>query len=153
MSAEPPFTLAYQRTHFLTQLPVRFLYTPAHVWLAHLPDGRWRVGFTTFATRTLGEVVDHAFQVTPGSVIQAGQNLGWIEGFKAIVDLAAACTGRFVTGNPALQERVGLVNEEPHGAGWLYEAEGERDPHCMDVHGYRDLLDRTIDRLLAQRRE
>jgi hypothetical protein len=42
------------------------------------------------------------------------------------------------------------VNEQPYDAGWLYEFTGEPPAEALDVQGYRDLLDTTIDHILAR---
>ncbi len=150
MVPSKPATLHYKRSHFATQLPVDYLYSPSHAWLARQPDGTWRVGLTRFATRMLGEMVDHGFELEGGATVETGQIVGWVEGFKAISDLYCVARGEFLGGNPALKEKLSLVDRDGYGAGWLYAVRGEPDPKCMDVHTYRGLLDETIDRILAK---
>lgn len=145
--APVPGVLTYRRSQFATQLPLDRRYRPSHSWLAERPGGVWRVGFTKFATRMLGETVDHAWQVEPGARVQPGQVLGWIEGFKAISDLFCLVDGVFVGGNPALKETPDLINKDCFGAGWLYEVRGTPDAQGLDAQAYADLLDRTIDQL------
>ena len=58
--------LAYQRSKFSTRLPTDRLFTEGHFWLAAGEEGRQRIGFTRFATRMLGEVVEFEFEVQPG---------------------------------------------------------------------------------------
>ena len=53
-------------------------------------------------------------------------------------------------GNPALKEQVTVVNEDPYGAGWLYMVRGRPDSKCVDVEGYRAILDKTIDKILEK---
>jgi glycine cleavage system H protein len=144
-------TLAYKRSHFVTRLPLDFLYGPSHAWLAPRKPGHWRVGLTKFASRMLGEMVDHGFELETGAAVELGQIVGWVEGFKAISDLFCVARGTFTGGNPRLKDRISLITQDPYGAGWLYEVKGEPDPQCFGVETYRDLLDKTIDRLLAQR--
>jgi glycine cleavage system H protein len=110
------------------------------------------VGLTRFATRMLGEMVDHGFEIGPGAAVECGQVIGWVEGFKAISDLFCVVEGGFLGSNPALKERISLISKDPYQKGWLYEAKGRPDAKCLDVHAYRDLLDKTIDRILAQRK-
>src|SRR5262245_48496804 len=153
MDAPRPQTLHYKRSNFATQLPVAFRYTPSHAWLAGPMEGRWRVGLTKFATRMLGEMVDHGFEIEPGKDVTCGQILGWVEGIKAISDVFCVAEGKFLGSNPALRERITLLSKDPYGAGWLYEVEGQPEARSLDVHAYRDLLDKTIERLLAQRKE
>lgn len=152
MDAPRPQTLHFKRSTFATQLPVAYRYTPSHSWLADLGGGRWRVGLTKFATRMLGEMVDHGFEVEPRAAVDCGQILGWVEGFKAISDVFCVAQGVFLGSNPALRERIALVSKDPYGAGWLYEVEGRPEAKCLEVHAYRDLLDKTIERLLAQQK-
>ncbi|MBN2506660.1 MAG: glycine cleavage system protein H [Verrucomicrobia bacterium] len=142
--------LEYRRAHFVAQLPRQHLYCASHAWLQRRGANRWRVGLTRFATRMLGEMADHGFTVARGAAVDIGQVIGWVEGFKAVADLHAVVEGRFQRGNPALQKRIGLVNDDPHGEGWLYEATGVPDPQSMDVEAYRHWLDQIIDRLLAR---
>ncbi|MDQ3624834.1 MAG: glycine cleavage system protein H [Verrucomicrobiota bacterium] len=145
-----PATSFYKRSSFVTHLPVDCLYSPSHFWLARLEGDRWRVGFTKFATRMLGEIVDLQFEMAEGADVTSGEIIGSIEGFKAISDIYCAVNGRFAGGNPALKDQIELVSTDPYRAGWLYMAEGEPDTKCGDVSSYRALLDGTIDRLLEK---
>jgi glycine cleavage system H protein len=153
MQAEPSNTVLYQRASFSTRLPKDYLYSPSHAWIARQDQELWRVGLTKFATRMLGEMVDHGFEVESGTPVQPGQIVGWIEGFKAISDLFCIAEGQFMGGNPAIQEQIILVNQDPYGQGWLYVVKGKPDPKCLEVVSYCELLDATIDRLLAQRQK
>jgi len=150
MATGKPKTVHYKRSHFATQLPVDYLYTPSHAWLARQADGSWRVGLTRFATRMLGHMVDHGFEIAAGAQVQPGQIVGWVEGFKAISDLYCVVRGEFAGSNPALKEKLSLVDTDCHGAGWLYAARGDAEAKCMDVHAYRSLLDATIDKILEK---
>ena len=145
-------TLHYRKSHFVTQLPVDFLYSPSHAWVSPQSDGVMRIGLTRFATRMLGDMVDHGFEVQPDTAVELGQVIGWVEGFKAISDIFCVVQGRFCGTNAALKQKITLISKEPYGAGWLYEAAGSPDPKCLDVYAYRDLLDKTIERLLAQQK-
>ena len=143
-------TSFYKRSTFVTHLPVACLYSPSHFWLARIEDGRWRVGFTKFATRMLGEIVEVQWDKTPGDAVASGAIIGAIKGFKAISDIYCVADGAFVGGNPALREHIEKVGEEPYGAGWLYEFDGTPDAKCVDLETYRALLDTTIDRILEK---
>ena len=142
--------ILYKRATFVTRLPVGHRYSPSHCWLARTPEGWWRVGFTKFALRMLGELVDVQFDRTEGAAIQPGDILGTIEGFKAVSDLFCVGTGVFRGGNPALKTDLEILAREPYSGGWLYQFEGQPDARCLDVEGYRGLLDVTIDRILAK---
>jgi glycine cleavage system H protein len=111
-----------------------------------------RLGFTKFATRMLGEMVDHKFETGIGATVVPGQVLGWVEGFKAISDVICVGRGTFAGSNPALQENISLVTEANYTDGWLYEINGELDDQSLDVHGYAEHLKATIDRLLEKQK-
>ena len=140
----------YQRSRFTTHLPEDFLYTPSHAWLEPRPDGIWRVGVTKFATRMLGEMVDHAFETPSETAVECGQIVGWLEGFKAISDIYCVVDGNFLSGNPLLKERLSLVNKKPYSEGWLYEARGTADDRHIDVREYMAFLDKAIDKILEK---
>ncbi len=153
MAEASPQTLFFKRSHFATHLPAAALFSPSHYWLLREPDGAWRVGFSKFAVRMLGDLVDQGFEVAEGAAIQPGQVLGWIEGFKAISDLFGVIDGTFLGGNPALKGKLELINDAPYDAGWLYRARGEPDRNCMSATDYINLLNATIDRMLAQQKD
>src|SRR5688572_10746056 len=103
-------TVLYKRATFVTHLPAGHLFTPSHSWLSRVQDHsgqpsapkRWRVGYTKFALRMLGEIVDVQVEKQPGGAIAPGDILGNIEGFKALSDLYAVGRGKFLRANPAL---------------------------------------------------
>ena len=143
-------TVLYKRVTFVTHLPTAHLYTPSHNWISRQPDGHWRVGYTKFALRMLGELVDVKFEAKPGSTVAVGDILGNIEGFKAISDIYSVARGIFVAPNSGLTSGLDCVTDKPYADGWLYEVAGDPDARAMDVDGYRALLDITIDRILEK---
>lgn len=143
-------TLYYRRARFSTRLPRARSYVRSHYWLDKSEAGLWRVGLTRFATRMLGDLVEYSFGPQAGELVEVGRPIGWIEGFKAVSDVFCAVTGSFVRANPELERDTTLVDNDPYDRGWLYEVRGVPDPACVDVHGYVNLLDATIDRMLEQ---
>ena len=148
-------TVLYKRATFVTHLPVEHLYTPSHNWLMRVPEGagEWRVGYTKFALRMLGELVDLKFDLAKDAPVQVGDIVGSIEGFKAISDVYSVGKGRFVTGNLGLTSGLDSITEKPYDEGWLYQFAGEPDSRAVDVDGYRALLDVTIDRILEKQKQ
>ena len=98
----------------------------------------------------LGEIVEVQWEKADGAPVASGDIIGSIEGFKAISDIYCAADGAFAGGNSALAADIELVSREPYEGGWLYEIRGEPDAKCLDVAGYRALLDSTIDRILEK---
>jgi glycine cleavage system H protein len=132
-------------------LPLDRRYSAAHYWLLEESTGVWRVGLTKFATRMLGDIVEFEFGVAPGADIKVGDEIGSIEGLKAITSVFATGTGHFLGEGTSLRKDVTLAESDPYGAGWLYRLQGEPAPDTVDVHGYVAILDATIDKMLASR--
>ena len=152
--AMKPETVAYKRSRFSTRLPVTYRYTPSHYWLRESEPGVWQVGFTKFATRMLGEMVEFDFKVEPGARIEVGQVIGWTEGFKAMSDIYSAASGEFLGPNPAL-----AAEHHAHRSRALRRRlalPGSRQlpiRRNTDVNGYIAVLDATIDTMLRSRHD
>lgn len=137
----------YKRSRFSTYLPQDRLYSPSHFWLQEESPGVWKIGFTKFATRMLGDIVECQFDIAPNVKIQTGDVIGNIEAFKAISDIYSIVDGVYLGINPALTEDYSLISSFPYDRGWMYEAKGTPDERCMDVNQYILLLNSTIDKM------
>ena len=146
-----PAEIPYNRSRFSTRLLEDRLYTAGHSWLEREDEEVWRVGFTKFAVRMLGEIVELGFETKPGATVETGQVIGWLEGFKAVTDMYSPLAGRFEGFNPAVDERATLLSSDPYRRGWLFRVRGQPGDDCLDVHGYVALLDTTIDKMLGRR--
>ncbi len=143
----------YKRARFSTYLPTDRLYTPSHFWLLKEDENIWKAGFTKFATRMLGEVVECNFEVNEKETVSVGQVIGNLEAFKAVTDLYCVIDGVYGGSNPKIETDPGIISDHPYDRGWLYQATGNPDEESMDVHGYIEFLNETIDRLQAQEQE
>lgn len=139
----------YKHARFSARFPDTFRYSRSHYWMAPVEgdEGLWRVGFTKFATRMLGELVDCDWQVAEGGAVSQGQNIGWVEGFKAASDVFCVMEGSFAGGNPVLKQDACIVRSDPYEQGWLYAVRGEPEPESLSVQEYIELLDATIRRM------
>ncbi len=151
MSAARDEHVYYRRSRFTTHLPVDRRYSPAHYWLFEESPGLWRVGLTKFATRMLGDIVEFEFGTPPGAAIGVGDEIGTIEGLKAVTSVFSAGSGRFAGEGDRLRQDVTLAESDPYGQGWLYKLQGEPAADTVDVYGYVAILDATIDKMLASR--
>ncbi|HVR29579.1 MAG TPA: glycine cleavage system protein H [Thermoanaerobaculia bacterium] len=142
--------LRYRRARFIARFPRHLRYSASHYWLEPRAEGLWRIGYTTFALRMLGEAVEVAYEVEPEAPVELGQVIGWFEGLKAVTDLFAPMAGRFVRDNPALRDRIELIDADPYGGGWFFEMRGTPGVDCVDAEGYARLLDSTIDRMQGE---
>jgi glycine cleavage system H protein len=139
----------FKHARFSARFPDSFRFSPSHYWMAPVEGepGVWRVGFTKFATRMLGELVDCEWKMAVGDAVQPGDNIGWVEGFKAASDVYCVMQGHFHGGNPALEEDACIIRTDPYEIGWLYSVKGEPEPDSLDVHGYIELLSGTIQKM------
>lgn len=150
MSCRPDDVLKYKRSRFTTKLMRQRRYTPSHYWMQELEPGLWQVGFTRFAMRMLGELVELEFETAPGVEMKRGQFVGWVEAFKAVSDIYCVMDGRFEGPNPLLEKDMTLLDTDTHGSGWLYLIRGAPGEDSLDAEGYAGLLDRQIDKMTGE---
>jgi glycine cleavage system H protein len=97
--------------------PSEYLYSREHEWVR--VEGEIAVlGITEFAQKELGEVVFVELPDT-GQVFDSGDELGTIESVKAVAEVYTPVAGEIVEVNDALVDDPELLNEDPHGEGWL----------------------------------
>ena len=148
-----PNSLSYRRSRFGTNLPVDRLYTADHYWLLQDEPGLWRVGLTAFGTRQRGDLVECAFAVAPGVPVSLGQEIGSIEGLKALTSICSVVEGEFLGGGDDVLSDSTIVEMDPYDQGWLYRVRGRPDPAAVDVHRYVSILDAAIDQWLRGQRD
>ena len=153
MANDSQQNIFYKRARFKTNLPIDRLYSQAHYWLAEDSPGTFRVGFTKFATRMLGDFVELQFDVNNGDSMEVGQPIGSIEGFKAVSQIYSVAPGRFAGVNQQLQADPTLLESQSYDTGWLYKITDSSPHDLLDVHGYIGLLDATIDQMLKSDQE
>ncbi len=97
--------------------PTDYLYSREHEWV-RVEDDVVVLGITEFAQQELGEVV---FVELPeiGQVFDANDELGTIESVKAVAEVYTPVAGEVVEVNDAVVDDPELLNEDPHGEGWL----------------------------------
>ena len=102
-------------------VPEDLRYSTDHEWV-RMVDNTARVGITDYAQDALGDVV---FVQLPavGDTVGAGAGCGEVESTKSVSDVYAPIDGIVTLVNEALASKPELINEDPYGAGWLYEVE------------------------------
>ncbi|HEY0511338.1 MAG TPA: glycine cleavage system protein GcvH [Thermoanaerobaculia bacterium] len=97
--------------------PKDYLYSREHEWV-RVEDDVCVLGITEFAQQELGEVV---FVELPeiGQVFDANDELGTIESVKAVAEVFTPVAGEIIEVNDAVVDDPELLNEDPHGDGWL----------------------------------
>jgi glycine cleavage system H protein len=100
--------------------PQDLRYTAEHEWVRSGDDGTVRIGITSFAQDSLGDVV-YVSLPTVGDTVTAGDACGEVESTKSVSDLYAPLAGEVTAVNDALDATPELVNTDPYGEGWMYE--------------------------------
>ena len=102
-------------------VPEDLRYSTDHEWV-RMVDNTARVGITDYAQDALGDVV---FVQLPavGDTVGAGDGCGEVESTKSVSDVYAPIDGIVTLVNEALASKPELINEDPYGAGWLYEVD------------------------------
>jgi glycine cleavage system H protein len=97
--------------------PSEYLYSREHEWVK-VVDDVCVLGITEFAQQELGEVV---FVELPevGQVFNAQDELGTIESVKAVAEVYSPVAGEVVEVNDAVVDDPEMLNDDPHGEGWL----------------------------------
>lgn len=109
--------------------PDNYRYTESHEWI-HPDNGTAKVGITDHAQNELSDVV---FVECPeiGTSVAAKAPIAVVESVKAASDIYAPVAGKVVAANTQLADDPGLVNSDPHGAGWIFELKIE-DESALD---------------------
>ncbi|KRF25012.1 glycine cleavage system protein GcvH [Phycicoccus sp. Soil803] len=100
--------------------PQDLRYTAEHEWVRSGDDGTVRIGITSFAQDSLGDVVYVSLPAV-GDTVSAGDACGEVESTKSVSDLYAPLAGEVTAVNESLDATPELVNTDPYGEGWMYE--------------------------------
>jgi len=113
--------------------PSGYRYSKEHEWVRTEGDS-CIVGITHFAQEELGELV---FVELPevGDSFEAGDEIGTIESVKAVAEIYTPVSGEIVETNEAVLDEPALLNEDPHGEGWLVKIK------VTDESALSDLMD------------
>jgi glycine cleavage system H protein len=97
--------------------PSDYLYSREHEWV-RVDDDVCVLGITEFAQQELGEVV---FVELPevGQMFNANDEIGTIESVKAVAEVYTPVAGEIIEVNDSVVDDPELLNEDPHGEGWL----------------------------------
>ena len=117
-------------------------YSREHEWALLESDGRVLVGITAYAQEQLGDIV-FVDLPEPGTRLGQSEKLGEIESVKAVSNVYGPLAGEVAEVNQELVERPELVNEDPHGKGWLVRLASVDPAQLEDLlaaEAYEDFL-------------
>ncbi len=121
--------------------PSDYLYSRDHEWV-RVEGDTCVLGITEYAQEELGEIV---FVELPeeGQSFNATDEVGTIESVKAVAEVYTPVSGDVAEVNSALEEEPELVNDDPHGDGWLVKlrmsAKSQLDD-LMNAEQYEEYL-------------
>ena len=117
-------------------------YAKSHEYV-HLDGDVGTIGITDYAQKELGDVVFVELP-QPGTVLEAGDELGSIESVKAVSELFSPVSGEVVEVNEALTDKPELVNTDPYGDGWMIRIRltdpTEMDELLMNAEEYEEYI-------------
>ncbi|MCK4687480.1 MAG: glycine cleavage system protein H, partial [Candidatus Lokiarchaeota archaeon] len=107
-----------------------FFYTKTHQWF---DPGSKKVGLTAYAAEQLGEISFVDVEGLEGAELTQVEMSGdeptsdpidaTVESSKAVGDIYSPVSGKVTNINNDLMDEPEKMNEDPYGAGWLYEIE------------------------------
>jgi glycine cleavage system H protein len=117
------------------------VYSREHEWLLR-EDGDWVLGITEYAQSELGDVV---FVELPevGDRFEAHAEIGTVESVKAVSEIYTPIAGEVVEVNDKVADSPQLLNEDPHGDGWLVRLrpdDAAEPTDLMNAEEYRDYV-------------
>jgi len=89
-----------------------------HAWAQPQPEGTVRAGADGLVSRALGHV-SRVILPKVGDEVTAGDPLFHLELNRRVLTVNSPVSGRVVAVNRRLQERPGLVADDPFGDGWI----------------------------------
>ena len=97
--------------------PEDYQYTREHEWV-NVKGDEALIGITHHAQDQLGDVV---FVELPkvGAALHAALSFGAVESVKAVSDIYAPVGGEVIEVNESLIDAPEVLNQDPHGEGWL----------------------------------
>lgn len=122
-------------------IPEDLFYSEEHEWV-RVEDQGVSVGITDFAQEELGDIV-YVELPEVGKSFGAQDEIGSIESVKAVAEVYTPVAGEIVEVNSVLLDRPELINEDPHGEGWLVRLATDGAPDVsglMDAKAYQEFI-------------
>ena len=111
--------------------PDDYYYTKDHEWIK-MEGEKAIVGITDFAQKQLGDVV-YVELPEVGTELEFHQSIGVIESVKAVSDIYSPVSGEVIERNEKLNDSSELVNQDPHGKGWIIRVKIKDDSELQKL--------------------
>jgi glycine cleavage system H protein len=99
--------------------PENFRFTKEHEWVLVEGD-TGTIGISFHAQSELGDIV-YVDLPKVGATAEKGKTIGSVESVKAVSDIFAPVSGEVTAVNDLLTTSPEKLNEDPHGAAWLFK--------------------------------
>ena len=126
------------------------LFDESHMWVRMEDEDTAIAGLSDYAQDMMGEII---FVEIPeeGAALVRGDAFGTLESVKSVEDLIAPVSGEVIRINEEVLDAPELINQDPHGDGWLVEiriedtSELESLMNESDYDTYLDNIEGDLD--------
>ena len=116
--------------------PEEYRYTKEHEWIKK-ENSEIIVGITNYAQKELGDIV-YVDLPAAGKKFAKGEAFGSIESVKAVSEIYAPVNMEVVSVNATVTDQPELINQDPHGKGWLIKVKLSNDSDFDSLLSARD---------------
>ena len=116
--------------------PENFRYTKEHEWVLVEGDAG-TIGISFHAQKELGDIV-YVDLPKVGAMAEKGKTIGSVESVKAVSDIYAPVSGEVTAVNDLLTASPEKLNEDPHGAAWLFKVKLSAPDELKDLMSAAD---------------
>ncbi len=116
--------------------PEDFYFTEDHEWV----DEDGNTGITHYAQGQLGDIVFIELPVE-GEEYEAGEEYATIESVKAVSEVYCPVSGEVLEVNDEIANAPELINEQPHGDGWIARLKIKDEDELSTLMGAVDYED------------
>ena len=121
--------------------PKEFRYTEDHEWIK-VEGNIGTVGITDYAQKQLGDIV-YVELPEVDDEFSKGDEVATVESVKAASPIFIPVSGKIVEVNEELEDAPELLNQDPHGKGWIFKVElsdeSELD-ELLTAESYEELI-------------
>jgi glycine cleavage system H protein len=123
--------------------PEDLKYTDKHEWVRMGNGSTVRIGITSFAADSLGDVV-YVSLPQVGEEVARDDACVEVESTKSVSDVFSPASGVITSVNELLNTSPEVINADPYGDGWMFEIElsdaSELD-ETLDADTYAELVE------------
>jgi glycine cleavage system H protein len=120
----------------MNMYPDNFRYTKEHEWVKVEGDTA-TVGITDHAQKELGDIV-YVDLPKPGATAEKAKTIGSVESVKAVSDIYSPISGEVTAVNDLLASAPEKLNQDPHGAAWLFKVKLSSPDEVTDLMSAAD---------------